>query len=149
MINPIDKEKVAEFPGLLIYPHHLGSVVVRPEDEGKLKSRALSAMREQTAMALQQIQKQVELLARQAKAIKHRADTSELIYEARISFEPFVGHTYHLYKREEGHQLMMIGPDEWGRSKKKDLEYVSSVKLLSDHTWEIIKTSGVEEPVNS
>jgi len=33
--------------------------------------------------------------------------------------------------------LMMIGPDEWGRSKKNNLEFISSVTLLSDHTWEI------------
>ncbi len=44
MINPIDKDKVAEFPGLLAYPHNIGSIMVKPEDEGKIKSRALSAM---------------------------------------------------------------------------------------------------------
>ena len=54
-INPIDKDKVAENPGLLAYPHHIGSISVRPEDVGKLKSRALSAMIEQTNKQLFQM----------------------------------------------------------------------------------------------
>jgi hypothetical protein len=60
-INPIDKDKVTEIPGLIEYPHHIGSIAVKPEDVGKLKSRALTAMQEQTNMHLLQIQQQVEL----------------------------------------------------------------------------------------
>jgi len=138
MINPIDKDKVAENPGLLAYPHTIGSIVVRPEDVGKLKSRALSAMHQQTGMQLQQIQEQVELLLKQAGAIKKRMEVSEKIYSASMSFEPFVGCVYHLYKKEEHFQLMMIAPDEWGRSMPSTLEHVSAVRLLSDHTWEIV-----------
>ncbi len=138
MINPIDKDKVAENPGLLPYPHTIGSFVVRPEDVGKLKSRALSSMYEQTNSHLLQIQKQVELLARQASEIQNRIQISEIVYQAKISFEPFVGQTYHLYKKNNVHFLMMVGPNEWGRSKNIDLEFISSVKLLSDHTWLII-----------
>ena len=139
MKNPIDKDKVAENPGLLPYAHHVGSIAIRPEDEGKLKSRALTAMREQTNRQLAQIQKQVELLASQANDLKRRVEMSEKIYIAEMSFEPFVGHVYHLYRKEESYRLMMIGPNEWGRSKRIDLEYVNSVKLLSDHTWEIVE----------
>lgn len=137
MINPIDKDKVAENPGTLSYPHNIGSIVVKPEDEGKLKSRALSAMREQTNRQLLQIQKQVELLASQANELRRRVEISEKIYLADLTFEPFIGHIYHLYKKEDNYKLMLIGPNEWGRSKRNELEYVSSVKLLSDHTWEI------------
>jgi hypothetical protein len=138
MINPIDKDKVAENPGLLPYPHNIGSIVVQPEDVGKIKSRALSSMYEQTNTQLMQIQKQVELLLQQSNEIKKRVDISEKVYQAQISFEPFVGQTYHLYKREETYFLMMIAPHEWGRSKKETLEFIASVKLLSDHTWVLI-----------
>ena len=100
MINPIDKDKVAENPGLMEYPHTVGSLTVKPEDVGKLKSRALSAMHEQTDMQLLQIQKQVELLVSQANEIKQRIEISEKIYTAVIAFEPLVGHVYHLYKKE-------------------------------------------------
>lgn len=137
MINPIDKDKVAENPGLIAYPHTIGSIQIKPEDEGKLKSRALSAMREQTNRQLQQIQKQVELLAMQATEIQRRVEISEKIYVAEMSFEPFVGHTYYLYKKDEKYRLMMIAPEDWGRSQPQ-LEFISAVRLLSDHTWEVL-----------
>jgi hypothetical protein len=138
MINPIDKDKVAENPGLIAYPHTIGSVVIRPEDIGKVKTRALSAMREQTDMHLLQIQKQVELLIAQANEIQKRIEISEKIYLSSMSFEPLVGHAYHLYKNENEYRLMMIAPDEWGRSKAKIPEFINTVRLLSDHTWQIL-----------
>ncbi len=138
MQNPIDKDKVADNPGLLAYPHTIGSVVVKPEDNGKLKTRALSAMHEQTSAQLKQIQKQVETLLVQANDIKHRVEVSEKVYQAEMRFEPFVGKIYHLYEKEGKYQLLLIGPDEWGMSNKNNLNFISTVKLLSDHTWEVM-----------
>ncbi|MGE0567765.1 MAG: DUF2452 domain-containing protein [Bacteroidia bacterium] len=138
--NPIDKDKVTETPGILPYAHHVGSAIIKPEDEGKVKSRALSAMREQTNKQLLQIQKQAELLAKQANDIRKRVELSEKIYTANMSFEPFIGHVYHLYQKEQEYRMYMIGPDEWGKSKPKDIEYIGSAKLMSDHTWELVDT---------
>ncbi len=140
--NPIDKDKTAEDPGLIPYPHTIGSIVVKPEDEGKLKSRALSAMREQTNKQLAQIQKQAALLAKQAQDLQKRVEISEKIYTAELSFEPFIGHVYHLYKKAEGYRLYMIGPEEWGKTKPENIEFIGSIKLLSDHTWEIVDSFG-------
>lgn len=142
MQNPIDKDKVAENPGLLAYPHTIGSVAVKPEDNGKLKTRALSAMHEQTSAQLKQIQKQVETLLVQANDIKRRVEVSEKVYQAEMRFEPFVGKIYHLYEKEGKYQLLLIGPDEWGMSNKNNLNFVSTVKLLSDHTWEVLDNLG-------
>ena len=138
MINPIDKDKTAENPGLIEYPHNVGSIMVKPDDVGKLKTRALSSMYEQTDYQLAQIQKQVELMLAQANDIKTRIAISEKIYTAKLSFEPFVGNIYHLYKKEDQYLLLLVGPKEWGKSKNNNLEFLESVKLLSDHTWEII-----------
>lgn len=137
-LNPIDKDKVSENPGLLPYPHHIGSIAVRPEDIGKLKSRALSAMMQQTNKQLLQLQKQAELIAQEAIEIKRRVEVSEKIYTASFSFEPFIGGEYYLYEQEGIYKLMMIGPNEWGRSKKDNLIFITKVILLSDHTWEVI-----------
>lgn len=139
MNNPIDKDKTTDHPNTLPYAHHIGSIVVKPEDVGKLKTRALSAMREQTNRQLLQLQKQAELIAIQANELKRRVEVSEKIYLAELTFEPFVGNHYYLYKRNQAYCLMMIAPDEWGRSNKGALEFISEVKLLSDHTWEIIE----------
>lgn len=139
--NPIKADHISEIPGLQAYPHHIGSAVVKPEDEGKLKHRALSAMREQTQRQLLQIQKQAEVLAQQARLINERIQLSETIYQAKIAFEPFVGHTYHLYESENNWVLLMLGPDEWGASLPKRLKFKASVCLLSDHTWDIVSTT--------
>ena len=32
----------------------------------------------------------------------------------------------------------MIGPNEWGRSKKIGA-FVATVKMLADHTWDILE----------
>jgi hypothetical protein len=136
-VNPIDKDKVAENPGLLPYPHHVGGIVIKPEDTGKIKSRALTAMREQTTIQMNQIQKQVELLMQQANELKERIDISEKIYLADLSFEPIIGQIYHLYIKDDVYKLLLIGPDEWGKFPQT-LQYVGTVKMLGDHTWDVL-----------
>lgn len=141
-INPIDKDKITETPHSLEYAHHVGSALVKPEDKGKIKGRALSAMEHQTDQQLTQIYEQMQLLAEQAKKINMRKEISEKIYQAEFRFEPIINHTYHLYETiEQSTVLSVIGPNEWGRSIKKDnFTWQATVKLLADHTWDIIKS---------
>lgn len=143
--NPIDPEKITERPSSLEYGHHLGSAIVKPEDQGKLKGRALSAMEHQTDMQLDQIRQQMQLLADQAKRLNDRKVISEVIYQAEMRFEPLINHIYHLYQKEAGsHLLSLIAPDQWGRSGQT-LTYVATVRLLADHTWDILdKNSEVD-----
>jgi hypothetical protein len=125
----------------LEYGHHAGSALIKPEDQGKLKSRALNAMEHQTDMQLNQIYEQMKLLADQAKKLNDRKSISEFIYQAEIRFEPFINHTYHLYKKQNGTFLLsLIGPKQWGRSGA-ELQFMATVKLLADHTWDILDQS--------
>lgn len=136
-INPIDPDKVAENPGLLPYAHTVGGAIIRPIDKGRTKGLAVSAMYEQTNKQLDQIRKQVELLMEQAKSIHTRVEMSERIYEADINFKPIHGHTYYLYRRKDGSDILsMVSPAEWGA--KPPYEYVATVKLMADSTWEIL-----------
>jgi hypothetical protein len=137
-INPIDPDKVAQNPGLLPYAHTLGSGVIKPDDLGKIKSNALLAMEQQTNMQLKQLQDQIQVLYNQAQDIKARTEISTWIYQSHIRFDPLVNHIYHLYQQEnESYLLSMVGPAEWGRSKKYK-KFVATVRLLADHTWEIL-----------
>ncbi len=137
--NPIDADKITENPNNLMYPHHVGSAIVKPEDQGKLKGRALSAMEQQTDLQLSQIYEQMQLLADQAKKIQDRKDISEWIYGAEMRFEPLISHVYHLYQRDSGiYLLSMIAPNQWGRSGNS-LEFVATVRLLADHTWDVLE----------
>jgi hypothetical protein len=96
-------------------------------------------MHSQTDMQMSQIYDQMRLLAEQAKKIQSRVEVSERIYQASISFEPLINHRYYLYQKGDGYDFMsMIGPEEWGR-KKDWANFVAEIKLLADHTWEIIR----------
>ncbi|SHO60334.1 DUF2452 domain-containing protein [Algoriphagus zhangzhouensis] len=133
------KEKISETPNTLPYAHHSGSAIVKPEDKGKITGRAVAAMHSQTDMQMAQIYEQMQLLAEQAKQIQSRVQVSERIYQASISFEPLINHVYFLYQKDDGFDfLSMIAPEEWGR-KKNFAAFVAEVRLLADHTWEILR----------
>jgi len=141
-INPIDADKVAENPHTLEYGHHVGSAVVKAEDVGKLKGRAMTAMEHQTDIQLNQLHAQMQLLAEQAKKINKRKEISEQIYQASFRFEPIINHVYYLYEEEDGSPLLsIIGPNQWGRSRKNKYTYLATIKLLGDHTWEVLDSS--------
>lgn len=135
--NPIDPRKIAQNPGLLPYAHHAASAIVKPIDKGRAKGIAVRAMYEQSNADLDQIRKQVELLALQAKMIHDRVAISEKIYLADMNFKPVIGYIYHLYiKKDSSHVLSMIAPAEWGT--KQPYVWVATCRLLADHTWDVL-----------
>lgn len=120
------------------YPTHVGSALIKPLDQGKARGLGMRAMYEQTGIALNQIKKQVEFLADQAKDIQRRIEFSEKIYQAECRFIPVIGKTYHLYQRSDSTEfLSMIEPGEW--SHRVHLAHLCSVTLLADHSWQIEK----------
>jgi hypothetical protein len=120
---------------VLPYASSIGGVAIRPTKEGVIRHQALSAMEEQTNMQLDQIRQQIELLARQAQEIVKRKELSLMIYEAKLNFRPVIGHTYHLYqKQDDSYILSMVSPKEWGDGSPFK-EFIASAKLLADHTW--------------
>ncbi len=144
-INQIDlerlKDKIAENPGLLPYAHTSGSAVVKPEDMHRVLARSMTAMDQQTDMQMQQIIKQMHLLADQAKTIQDRKVISERIYQAELRFEPVIGHTYYFYHKDNRDILSLVAPQEWGRSNRHLFTYIAKVRLLADHTWDILEVA--------
>lgn len=138
-VNPIDKDKVTETPGLLPYAHHSGSAVIRPEDKGRIRGNAMTAMYDQTDRQMEQLRQQMETLARQAKSLQQRMTVSEVIYQAEIPFQPVIHHIYHLYQRKKDgtHLLSMVSPAEWG--VRAPFDHLATVRLLGDHTWEVLE----------
>lgn len=135
------KEKTTDNPGLLSFPHTVGGAVIKPEDKGKVMGRAMTAMKEQTENQLQQLYEQMEVLVKHAKAIKSRVLISEEIYQSDMNFEPIIGKTYYLYERKNKQGVLsMIAPEEWGNSIPYQY-FVAKVKLLADHTWEVLESS--------
>jgi len=138
-VNPIDKDKVAQNPGLLPYAHTAGSAIIRPEDKGRIRGNAMTAMYDQTERQMEQLRQQMETLVKQAKSLDNRMQVSEVIYRADIPFQPVIHHIYHLYQRKSDgtHVISMIAPSEWGR--KMPYEHLATVRLLGDHTWEVLE----------
>lgn len=137
--KPTDAAPDDEILSLLPYAHMRGGFPVKPEDVGRAKGLAVTAMEEQVQIQLKQIYGQVETLAQQAKEIRTRADISYKIYQCDMKFVPVIGQTYHLYEDSKGNpSLSMIPPEQLGPLRKKHL---ATVRQLHDHTWDISNVS--------
>ncbi|MCX6316744.1 MAG: DUF2452 domain-containing protein [Bacteroidetes bacterium] len=120
---------------VLPYSASVSGAVIKPNEEGIIKHKALTAMEEQTNMQLDQIRKQIELLALQAHEIQKRKELSMMIYNARLSFKPNIGQTYYLYeKQDDSFMLSLVSPKEWGGNGPFK-KFMAAVQLLADHTW--------------
>lgn len=135
------KEKVTDLPGLIQYAHSVGGFAIAPTQKGEIKGSALKAMHEQTQSQMDQIMEQMKLLATQAKKLQARVDISHEIYHAEMGFKPVIGKNYFLYQKKDSQVkvLSLIGPDEWGNSQKFS-HCIAEVKLLADHTWDVIRS---------
>jgi Protein of unknown function (DUF2452) len=121
---------------VLPYAASVSGALVKPTEEGVIRHKALTAMEEQTNMQLDQIRKQIELLALQAQEIQKRKELSLMIYNARLSFKPNIGQTYYLYrKNDDSYILSLVSPKEWGGGSGPFKQFIASVQLLADHTW--------------
>ena len=120
---------------VLPYSASVSGAVIKATEEGVIKHKALTAMEEQTNMQLDQIRKQIELLALQAHEIQKRKELSLTIYSAKLSFKPNIGQVYYLYeKHDDSFTLSLVSPKEWGKSGPYK-KCIAGVKLLADHTW--------------
>ena len=71
-----------------------------------------------------------EILGKIQKLYEEYND-SVTVWESKISFEPIVGKTYHLYEFETGKTLSIISPTEWNNSQY----FIGSFTLSSDRKW--------------
>lgn len=119
------------------YPLSVSSPQIKPEDKRLVKGNAYEAMQQQANQQIAMLRKQAELILQQVKAIEERVEISKRIYEADMRFTPDVGQTYHLYRKNGKNVITMVSPQEWGATMPYD-EYIASMKLLADKTWDII-----------
>ncbi|MEC7278260.1 MAG: DUF2452 domain-containing protein [Bdellovibrionota bacterium] len=144
-VDSIDLERmktlVSDAPGSSEYAVEKGGVAFAPTKEGAIKSRAFKVMDEQINMQMENIMEQIQVLARQAEALKDRRTISEMIYAAKMSFEPLVGDTYYLYDTPKGKVLSILSPEDFGEKKLKDtqFQFFAKVRLLADCTWDVLE----------
>lgn len=139
-----EKEKITDFPGLIKFAHSVGSALIKPEDKGRIKGNAIAAMHDQTDRQFHQLFEQMQTLMEQAQYLKKRVEVSERIYQCSMGFSPVINKLYYLYQKGDGTDVLsMVSPDEWGRTFPYE-KFIAEVKLLSDHTWEIIRADDEE-----
>ena len=56
-----------------------------------------------------------------------------------MGFDPLIGHIYYLYERKNGKKVLsMVSKESWGATIPF-AAYIAKVKLLADHTWDILE----------
>jgi DNA-binding PadR family transcriptional regulator len=118
------------------YSTSVSGAAIKATEQGVIRHKALTAMEEQTNMQLEQIRKQIELLAMQAREIQMRKELSIIIYNVKLSLVPVIGHAYFLYEKNDSScTLSLISPKEYGGTAGPYKSFIAPVKLLADHTW--------------
>lgn len=119
------------------YPTSVSSPIIKPIDKRLVKATALDTMQQQAMQQIEMLKKQADLIMLQVKQIEERIEVSHRIYKADIGFEPVAGCVYHLYAHQGKEVLSLVAPYEWGKSCPYS-EWLASVQLLADKTWQIL-----------
>ena len=74
-----------------------------------------------------------EELQEEFRQLVATSEDTQRMYDATVSFVPIIGHTYHLYRRENGEEwVSMIAPEEF---RTYYHEYIGSYRLATDSVW--------------
>ena len=116
-------DNVAETPGLLPYGTNVSAPAIKVEDITAWKSINAIKVNHQLETKFNELKEEYKKLVEEYK-------WNELVYNAKFSFEPVIGQTYHLYVGRDGNIfLSMVNPTEW------NYECVGSFSLDSNNKW--------------
>jgi hypothetical protein len=117
-------EERGYYPRELTYGSNLGAPVIKVDNVDGWK---LSKIKDVNS----EFETRYNELLSQAQKLKEEYDWNELIYtKVQYTFQPIVGQTYHLYKRENDDLfLSIIEPRSW------KINHLASFKLDSTNKW--------------
>lgn len=122
-----DKETQQYNAAITPYATNLGAPAIIPDDITSWKNANIHKVNHQ-------FKSQFDDLKAQYDSMMQQFEYNNLIYNSKFSFEPIMGKTYHLYKKENGDVwLSLIAPNECSWN------YVGTFRLNSDKTWERIE----------
>jgi hypothetical protein len=101
-------------------------------------SKGLFTLDGQLTQSAEQIIEQMEILSNRVRTLNDKKSKSRVIYQSKIGFSPLVKQTYYLYYLRGEQTISIIAPWELGR-KKDFFEYIATIRLDYDHTWEILE----------
>jgi hypothetical protein len=107
----------------LPYATNVGAPAIKMDDVVSWKSRGIHKVNKE-------FENKFNELKLQYQKFMEEYQWNDLVYNAKFSFEPVVGETYHLYTGDDGmHFLSLIGPQEWNK------EHLGTFTLNSDKKW--------------
>jgi hypothetical protein len=125
--NVVFSEEKGYHANLLSYSTNVGAPAIIMDDVVGWKSRGISNVNKEFENKFNELKMQYQDLIKEY-------EWNELVYNARFSFEPVIGETYHLYLGDDGvYFLSLIAPEEWNK------EHVGTFKLNSNKKWVIIE----------
>ena len=126
--NIVYSEEQGYNASLLPYATSVGAPVITTDDVVAWKSRGIHSVNKEFENKFQELQSAYQKLMDDYK-------WNELVYNAKFSFEPVIGETYHMYLGDDGIEfLSLIAPNEWNK------EFIASFKLNSDKKWVVLET---------
>lgn len=107
-------------------------------DSGDLAAevaRAETILSARTGAKLRVIADQIKSLQAEARKVLDDAREEQALTRARCRFKRIPGHTYHLYRKEEGDSFFfsMLSPEDW-RGDPPD-KFIGSYRLEADYSW--------------
>lgn len=120
-----DEETNTYNASILPYASNVGAPAIEPNDVSAWKNRGINRVNHH-------LKNQYDNLKEEYDKMTDLYRWNDIIYGAKISFEPVIGEIYHLYKDKNRVILSLISPDEWNK------EYLGSFRLNVSQIWEKI-----------
>jgi hypothetical protein len=126
------------------YPTEAGGVKFELVPVTKQKDLMINHARMFAQQEYDRIVELVNVLEKQAQAIKRRLEITDAVHAAVYQFQPVMGNVYWLVWdiRKQHILLTHNGPNDWSSSAPEDYEYQAQVKYMGDHTWMEIDQEG-------
>ena len=127
-----------KYPDNIVYDYELDKFDAKnkpyPTSVGAPGIKPIKIDKSSVVTANHYFESRLNELKEEYKKLIQEYNWTKLVYEAEYSFQPIVGHIYHLYeKKDKNLWLSLISPQEWKQP------YIGSFKLQTDGKWEKIK----------
>ena len=109
------------------------SPVIKPLNTASWKNDGIYRVNKQLKSKFDEVKKEYETLMQ-------KFQYNDLIYNAKFSFEPIFGESYHLYNNKNKEAFLSIIAPEQCR-----FEYLGSFRLNTDKMWEKIESTTNQE----
>jgi hypothetical protein len=123
------------------YPTEAGSPAFDLVPVTRQKDIMLNVARLHAQQEYDRIMELAAVLQKQAADIKRRLDLTDMVHQAKYSFQIAHGQTYWLVQDTRRNELVLcgMGPTGWSADAPVWYEYIVAVKWLGDHTWIEVK----------